>query len=128
MELHKTYRLDNVGVELLGRWRAPRHATPRLTAASDCSFRGTTPAEAEMHFLENVKKLSMYGVDLHHAKVSVIWLRGFLQPPPGGGGAQLQLISILHFLLSTGFNLLFNDVTFTDFHTRFLTTPPPPLH
>lgn len=27
------------------------------------------PAEAEMHFLENVKKLSMYGVDLHHAKV-----------------------------------------------------------
>ncbi len=29
-----------------------------------------TPAEAEMHFLENVKKLSMYGVDLHHAKVT----------------------------------------------------------
>lgn len=28
-----------------------------------------SPAEAEMHFLENVKKLSMYGVDLHHAKV-----------------------------------------------------------
>lgn len=28
-----------------------------------------TPAEAEMHFLDNVKKLSMYGVDLHHARV-----------------------------------------------------------
>uniref|UniRef100_A0A667XDW2 FERM domain-containing protein n=1 Tax=Myripristis murdjan TaxID=586833 RepID=A0A667XDW2_9TELE len=34
------------------------------------NYRGMTPAEAEMHFLENVKKLSMYGVDLHHAKDS----------------------------------------------------------
>ncbi|XP_074208579.1 band 4.1-like protein 3 isoform X6 [Camelus bactrianus] len=34
------------------------------------SHRGMTPAEAEMHFLENAKKLSMYGVDLHHAKDS----------------------------------------------------------
>ncbi|XP_070784371.1 band 4.1-like protein 3a [Enoplosus armatus] len=33
------------------------------------TYRGKTPAEAEMHFLENVKKLSMYGVDLHHAKM-----------------------------------------------------------
>ncbi|XP_078138472.1 protein 4.1-like [Centroberyx gerrardi] len=33
------------------------------------SYRGMTPAEAEMHFLENVKKLSMYGVDLHHARM-----------------------------------------------------------
>ncbi|XP_056220715.1 band 4.1-like protein 3 isoform X3 [Seriola aureovittata] len=33
------------------------------------TYRGMTPAEAEMHFLENVKKLSMYGVDLHHAKM-----------------------------------------------------------
>ncbi|XP_069476775.1 band 4.1-like protein 3 isoform X10 [Ambystoma mexicanum] len=34
------------------------------------SHRGMTPAEAEVHFLENAKKLSMYGVDLHHAKDS----------------------------------------------------------
>ncbi|KAL7374119.1 hypothetical protein ABVT39_022412 [Epinephelus coioides] len=33
------------------------------------TYRGMTPAEAEMHFLDNVKKLSMYGVDLHHAKM-----------------------------------------------------------
>ncbi|XP_035025329.1 band 4.1-like protein 3b isoform X20 [Hippoglossus stenolepis] len=33
------------------------------------SYKGVTPGEAEIHFLENAKKLSMYGVDLHHAKL-----------------------------------------------------------
>ncbi len=32
--------------------------------------RGQSPAEAEMHYLENAVKLAMYGVDLHNAKDS----------------------------------------------------------
>ncbi|XP_015236144.1 PREDICTED: band 4.1-like protein 2 isoform X5 [Cyprinodon variegatus] len=34
------------------------------------SHRGMTPAQADLQFLENAKKLSMYGVDLHPAKDS----------------------------------------------------------
>ncbi|XP_040921081.1 band 4.1-like protein 2 isoform X3 [Toxotes jaculatrix] len=34
------------------------------------SHRGMTPAQADAQFLENAKKLSMYGVDMHHAKDS----------------------------------------------------------
>ncbi|KAJ8355956.1 hypothetical protein SKAU_G00187500 [Synaphobranchus kaupii] len=34
------------------------------------THRGLTPAQADAMFLENAKKLSMYGVDLHHAKDS----------------------------------------------------------
>lgn len=39
------------------------------------SFRSMSPAQADMLFLENAKKLAMYGVDLHQAKVGVD--RGF---------------------------------------------------
>lgn len=31
--------------------------------------RGVTPGEADMHYLDNAKKLSMYGVHLFPAKV-----------------------------------------------------------
>jgi hypothetical protein len=31
--------------------------------------RGQPPNAADLHFLENAKKLAMYGVDIHHAQV-----------------------------------------------------------
>ncbi len=32
--------------------------------------RGQPPNAADLHFLENAKKLAMYGVDIHPAQVS----------------------------------------------------------
>lgn len=34
--------------------------------------RGQDPAEAELHFLENARKLALYGMDFHKAKVCKI--------------------------------------------------------
>lgn len=40
----------------------------RLTS-SLLPHRGQTPADAEFNFLDHAKRLDMYGVDLHKAKV-----------------------------------------------------------
>ena len=34
------------------------------------THKGQSPEEAELHYLENAKKLAMYGVDLHQARDS----------------------------------------------------------
>lgn len=51
---------------------APNQTTELLAAIADChkDHKGQSPAEAEMHYLENAVKLAMYGVDLHNAKDS----------------------------------------------------------
>ncbi|KAI4895309.1 hypothetical protein NFI96_011149 [Prochilodus magdalenae] len=64
---------DEYGTDYVSEFRFAPHQTKELEEkVMDLhkNYKGMTPAEAEMHFLENVKKLSMYGVDLHHAKDS----------------------------------------------------------
>ncbi|KAM7125709.1 band 4.1-like protein 3 isoform 13-T17 [Molossus nigricans] len=67
------YDPDECGNDYISEFRfAPNHTKELEDKVIELhkSHRGMTPAEAEMHFLENAKKLSMYGVDLHHAKDS----------------------------------------------------------
>ncbi|XP_039195075.1 band 4.1-like protein 3 isoform X10 [Crotalus tigris] len=67
------YDPDEYGSDYVNEFRfAPNHTKELEDKVIELhkSHRGMTPAEAEMHFLENAKKLSMYGVDLHHAKDS----------------------------------------------------------
>ncbi|XP_073535183.1 band 4.1-like protein 3 isoform X11 [Phyllobates terribilis] len=67
------YDPDEYGSDYVSEFRFAPNQTKELedkVVELHKSYRGMTPAEAEMHFLENAKKLSMYGVDLHHAKDS----------------------------------------------------------
>uniref|UniRef100_A0A3P8YTJ1 FERM domain-containing protein n=1 Tax=Esox lucius TaxID=8010 RepID=A0A3P8YTJ1_ESOLU len=67
------YDPEESGIDYVSEFRfAPNQTKELEEKVMDLhkNYKGMTPAEAEMHFLENVKKLSMYGVDLHHAKDS----------------------------------------------------------
>ncbi|XP_055932394.1 band 4.1-like protein 3 isoform X3 [Argiope bruennichi] len=67
------YDPDEHGNNYLSEFRFAPNQTPELeekVVELHKQHKGQTPAEAELHFLENAKKLAMYGVDLHQAKDS----------------------------------------------------------
>lgn len=67
------YEPDEMGPNYLSDFRfAPNqtHELEEKVCELHKQHRGQTSAEAELQYLENAKKLAMYGVDLHQAKDS----------------------------------------------------------
>ncbi|XP_064408210.1 protein 4.1 isoform X4 [Latimeria chalumnae] len=65
------YDPDLHGPEYVSDFKLAHNQTKELeekVAELHKTYRSLTPAQADTLFLENAKKLSMYGVDLHHAK------------------------------------------------------------
>lgn len=61
------------GSEYVRELRLAPNQTPELeekVSELHRTHKGQTPEEAELHYLENAKKLAMYGVDLHQARDS----------------------------------------------------------
>ncbi|XP_037554827.1 protein 4.1 isoform X2 [Dermacentor silvarum] len=64
---------EDHGRNYLSEFRFAPNQTPELedkVMELHKQHKGQTPAEAELHYLENAKKLAMYGVDLHQARDS----------------------------------------------------------
>uniref|UniRef100_A0A1E1X4V3 Moesin/ezrin/radixin homolog 1 n=1 Tax=Amblyomma aureolatum TaxID=187763 RepID=A0A1E1X4V3_9ACAR len=64
---------EDHGRNYLSEFRFAPNQTPELedkVMELHKQHKGQPPAEAELHYLENAKKLAMYGVDLHQARDS----------------------------------------------------------
>lgn len=72
------YSSDEHGSDYLDGFKViPEQSASFLKSVAELHklHKGQSPAEAEYNFLEQAKKLELYGVDLYPAKVSVINLK-----------------------------------------------------